>query len=84
MKKELRCFKDSLGIAPTRNRTLFLKIGVVVAGGGFYAYYIHQGNKADEEREILRKKSFMRTKRFNTFLKRCGQFRVGAITRLPI
>ena len=36
------------GIAPT-----FLK---VVAGGGFYSYYIQQGNKSDKEWKILRKK----------------------------
>ena len=44
---------------------------------GTDSYYIHQGNKSDEERKILRKKSsFMHTKRFNTFLKRWVQFRV--------
>ena len=41
-------------IAPTRDNTHFLKIGFVVAGGGFYSYYIHQGNKSDKE-----KKNFM-------------------------
>ena len=57
---------------------------IVVAGGGFYSYYIHQGNKSDKERKIVRKKlSFMHTKRFNTFFKRWVQFRVGAIPRLP-
>ena len=62
--------KGSLGIAPTRKCTHFLKIGFVVAGGGFYTYYIHQGNKSDKERKIVRKKlSFMHTKRFNIFLK---------------
>ena len=25
------------------------KNGFVVAGGGFYSYYIHQGNKSDKE-----------------------------------
>ena len=75
----------SLGIAPTRNCTHFLKIGFVVAGGGFYSYYIHQGNKSDKERKIVRKKlSFMHTKRFNTFFKRWVQFRVGRIPRLPL
>jgi hypothetical protein len=33
----------SLGIAPTRNCTYSLQIGLVVAGGGFYSYYTHQG-----------------------------------------
>ena len=37
--------------------THFLKIGFVVAGGWFYSYYIHQGNKSDKGREIFRKKS---------------------------
>jgi len=51
-------------------------------GAGFYSYYIHQGNKSDKERKIVRKKlSFMHTKRFNTFFKRWVQFHVGP--RLP-
>ena len=59
---------DSLGIAPTRDFNHFLKVGFVVAGGGFYSYYIHQGNKLDKERKIVRKKlSFMHTKGFITF-----------------
>ena len=78
---EEKIFFGSLSIAPTRNFTLFLKIGFVVAGGGFYSYYIHQGNKSDKERKIVRKKlSFMHTKRFNIFFKRWVQFRVGGIT----
>ena len=36
------------GIVPTH----FLKIRFVVAGGGFYFYYIHQGNKSDKERKL--------------------------------
>jgi hypothetical protein len=57
----------------------------VVAGGGFYSYYIYQGNKSDKERKILTEKfSFMHTKRFNTFFKRWVQFRVGAIPHLPL
>ena len=66
------------GIAPTRNCTHFLKIGFMVAGGGFYSYYIHHGNYSDKERNIIRKR-FMHTNRFNTFIKRWVQFRVGAI-----
>ena len=74
----------SLGIAPTRNCTHFLKIGFQVAVVGFYSYYIHQGNKSDQEREIVRNKlSFNYTKRSNTFFKRWVQFCVGAIPRLP-
>ena len=54
----------------------------MVAGGGFYSYYIHQGNKSDKKRKIVRKMlSFMHTKSFNIFFKRWGQFRVGAIPR---
>ena len=33
----------------------FLKITFVVAGDGFYSYYIHQGHKSDKERKIVRK-----------------------------
>ena len=56
----------------------------MVVGSGFNSYYIHQGNKSDKERKILRKKlSFMHTKRFNAFFKRWVQFHVGAIPRLP-
>ena len=55
-----RCCNGSLRIAPTRNCTRFLKIGLVVAEGEFYFYYIHQENKSDKERKIVRKKlSFM-------------------------
>ena len=39
------------GIEPT-----FFKFKFVVAGGGFYFYYIHQGNKSDKERKIVPKK----------------------------
>ena len=46
----------SLGIAPTRNCTHFLKIIFLVAGSGFYSYYIHPGNKSEKERDIVRKK----------------------------
>ena len=51
--------------------THFLKIGFVVARGGFYSFYIQQGNKLYKERQIVRKKlSFMNTKRLNTFFKK--------------
>ena len=40
----------------------------MIAGGGFYFYYIHQENELDKERKIVRKQlSFMHTKRFNMF-----------------
>ena len=59
----------SLGITPTRNCNHFLKIEFVVAESWLNFYYIHQGNKSDKERKIVRKKvSFMHIKRFNTFL----------------
>ena len=32
----------------------FLKITFVVAGGEFYSNYIHQGNKSDKQRKIVR------------------------------
>ena len=55
----------------------------MVAWGGFYSCNIHQGNRSDKERKIVRKKSsFMNTNRFNTFFKRWVQFRVAAIPRL--
>ena len=57
----------SIGIAPTLDCTHFLEIGIVVAGGGFYSYYIHQDNKLDEERKIL--KGFMHTKDLISFFK---------------
>ena len=48
--------QGSLGNAPTRDCTHYLKIVFVVAGGGFYLYYIHQRNKSDKERKIVRKR----------------------------
>ena len=49
------------------------EIAFVVTEGGFYSYYIHQGNKSDKERNIVRKKYwFMHTKRFNTLFKKSG------------
>ena len=41
-------YTGSLGIAPTGNCTHFLKIGFVVAEGGFNSYYIHQWDKSDK------------------------------------
>ena len=77
-------YSGLLGIAPTRNCTNLFEIGFMAAGGGFYSYYIHQGNKSDKERKIVRKKlRFMNTKGFFSFFKRWMQFRVGAILRLP-
>ena len=35
-----------------------LKVGFVVAGGGFYYYHIHPGNKSDKERKTVRKNKF--------------------------
>ena len=71
-----------LVLHPHEIASTFLKIRFVVAG--FYSYYIHQKNKLDKERKIVRKKlSLMYTKRFKIFYKRWVQFRVGAIPRLP-
>ena len=65
---------SSLGISPTQNCTHFIKIGFAVAGGGFYSYYIHQGNKSDKERKIVRNKklSFMHTKDVIHFFDGCN------------
>ena len=53
----------SISITPTRDCSHVLKIEFVVAGGGFYSYFIHQGNKLDKEMKIERKKlGFMHTK----------------------
>ena len=61
------------GIAPT-----LVKIGSCFPrGASFYSYHIHQRNKSDKERKIVRKKlRFMHTKRINTFRKRWVQFHV--------
>jgi hypothetical protein len=45
--------QGSSGIAPTPDCTHFLKIGFIVAGGWFYSYNIHQGNKLDKERKTF-------------------------------
>ena len=53
----------SHGIEPKRDWTHFLKIGFVVAGGGFYSYYNLQSIKLDKGNGIQeKKKSFMHTK----------------------
>ena len=51
-----------LGIVPTRDCNHFLEIGFVFAGGGSYSYYIHQGNKSDKGRKIVRKKFYANKK----------------------
>jgi hypothetical protein len=68
----------SPGIAPTRNCTHYFKIWLVVTG----SYYIHQGNKLYKEMKIVRKVKLWIPKWFNTFFKRCVQFRLGEIPRL--
>ena len=71
MHKMVHLKLHSHGISPT----FLIEFGV--AGGGFYFYYIHQGNKSDKERKIARKKLiFLHTKRFNNFFKRWVQFHV--------
>ena len=48
----------------------YLKIGFVVAGGGFYSYYNFQCIKLDKEKRILEKKQFYAYKKYLTqFLK---------------
>ena len=79
----IKCFRFTWYF--THTELHFLQIGFVIAGGGFYSYYIHQGNKSDIERKIVRNKlSFTHTKIFNTFFKTWVQFCVGAIPRLPV
>ena len=41
-----------LVLHPREIAATFLKLFFVVAGGGFYSYYIHQGNKSDKERKL--------------------------------
>ena len=74
----------SLVIARTRNCTLFLKIGFVVARGVFYSYNIHKGDKSDKKGKLYEKNLVLCicTKWFNLSFKRWVQFRVGAIQRL--
>ena len=63
----------SIGIAPTQNCTHYLKIGFVVAGGGFSPII------SIKEKIVRKKLSFMHTKIFYTFFKRWmqgGQFHV--------
>ena len=57
----------------------------MVAGGGFYNYYIHQGNKSNKERKIVRKSKVLCIQKdlIHTLFKKWVQFRVGAIPRLP-
>ena len=62
----------------TELHPLFL-IGYVVAGVGFYSYYIHQGNK--DRKKYCMKKVLCSQKDIIFFL-RWVQFRVGAIPRL--
>ena len=61
--------QGSIGIAPTRDCTHFLKIIFIVAGGGFYSYYIHQGNELDKERKVVRKTFYAYKKIYYIFKK---------------
>ena len=63
----------SLGIAHTRNCTQFLKLDSWSPGEGFYSYYIHQGNKSDKERKIVRKSPVLYIQKdLIYFLKMCA------------
>ena len=71
MQPQIQWWKSSFCIALTQNCIHFLKIM-------FYSYYIHQGNKSDKERKIVRKKlDFMHIKRFNTIYKVWLQFHIS-------
>ena len=69
-------FCSSLGIAPIRNCTHFLKIGFLVFIPIISTKGINQIKKG-------KKRSFMHIKIFNIFSKIWVQFCVGAIPRLP-
>ena len=75
----------SLSIAPTRDCTHILKIGFVVAGGGFYSYYNLQCIKLYKENRIKEKKSVSCIqKTFNAVFKNGFNPVLGSIPRLPI
>ena len=58
---------------------------VVASAVAGFIPIVHQGNKSNKERKIVRNKlSFMNIKRFNTFFKIWMQFRVGEIPRPPL
>ena len=60
----------SHGIVPKRDWTHFLKIGFMVAGGGFYSYYNLEGIKLDKGKKIKKKNQFYAYKKHLTqFLK---------------
>ena len=69
----------SLGISPTR----VLKLDSWSLGAGFIPIISTKGIIQINKGKLKEKKSFMYTKRFNTFFKTWVQFRVGAIPRLP-
>ena len=66
------------GIAPT-----FLKLDSWSPGAGFIPIISTKGINQIKKGKLLKKLSFMHTKRFNTFFKGWVKFRVGAISRLP-
>ena len=65
----------SHGIEPKRDWTHFLKIRIVVAGGGFYSYFKLQCIKLDKEKKNLREKN-----QFYAYKKHLRQFlKMGSV-----
>ena len=54
-KRKFIIFSGSLGIALTQNCIHFLKIAFVVARVGFIPIIIHQENKSDKGKKIVKK-----------------------------
>ena len=69
----------SHGIEPKRDWTHFLKIGFVVAGGGFYSYYNLQCIKLDKVKESV----LFTQKTFNEVFKNGFNPVLGSIQHLP-
>ena len=54
-----KIYQENKIIVPKRDWTHFLKIWLVVAGGGFYSYFNLQCIKLDKDKRIIEKKSFL-------------------------
>ena len=55
----------------------------MIAGVGFYSYYIHQGNKSDKERKIVRKRNYA-YKKIEYILLKMVAIPCGCNLRLPL
>ena len=75
---------SSHGIEPKRDRTHFLKIKFVVAGGWFYYYYKLQCIELDKERKNARSKNkFSAYRKIKHILKNWFNPVLGSIPRVP-